>query len=75
MNKNDISAFPVDLQTAKQNDDGYWYSNNGMTLRDYFAAKAMAICFSARDRQCNPDAAKWAYDVADAMLNERLKTK
>lgn len=42
---------------------------NGMTLRDYFAAKAMQnyIC-----DDYTPDAiAKAAYEMADAMLNAR----
>ena len=39
----------------------------GMTLRDYFAAKAMAICplLNATDK------AEWAYKMADAMLKSR----
>lgn len=45
----------------------------GMSLRDYFAAKAMrgevAACQSQR---ANPEeVAKFAYDVADAMLRAR----
>ena len=40
----------------------------GMTLRDYFASQALtAISGSPTDR------AKWAYEVADAMLVERSK--
>lgn len=41
----------------------------GMTLRDYFAARAMQLCFD----HCTPDesAAKAAYKVADAMLEAR----
>ena len=40
----------------------------GMTLRDYFAAKAMTICpplFSIVDK------AEFAYKMADAMLKAR----
>ena len=51
-------AFPV----ANANVDLPW---EGMTLRDYFAAKAMAVAletFSAAD------AAREAYAYADAML-------
>lgn len=44
----------------------------GMTLRDYFAAKAMAAYWSdpavAGDYKT---AAAWAYDMADAMLKAR----
>lgn len=43
---------------------------DGMTLRDYFAAKAMANAYTQHDG--NPDmVAKWAYAVADAMLKAR----
>jgi hypothetical protein len=45
------------------------YENGGMTLRDYFAAKAMTqllpICST------NESAAQEAYKVADAMLKAR----
>jgi hypothetical protein len=53
------SAFPAGL-------------TEGMTLRDYFAAKAMAGLVS--DSQVDMafcDMAKWSYSMADAMLAER----
>ena len=44
---------------------------NGMTLRDYFAAKAMQNYIGD---DCTPDAiAKAAYEMADAMLKARQK--
>ena len=46
-----------------------------MTLRDYFAAKAMQALL-ARETKLNPDLTVYtgaAYDVADAMLEEREK--
>lgn len=48
----------------------------GMTLRDYFAAKAMqgAIGSTSDALDFGPeDGAAWAYRVADAMLLERAK--
>lgn len=42
----------------------------GMTLRDYFAAAALANPYAASE-SCPKLAARWAYDVADAMLAER----
>lgn len=42
----------------------------GMSLRDYFAAKALANAYT----QCEGDpdkAAEWAYQLADAMLRAR----
>lgn len=45
-------------------------AQEGMTLRDYFAAKAMANAYTQHDG--NPNIiAKWAYEIADAMLKER----
>jgi hypothetical protein len=42
----------------------------GMTLRDYFAAKALAAPYA--HHESNPDiAAEWAYQLADAMLKAR----
>jgi hypothetical protein len=53
---------------------------DGMTIRDYFAAAAVASAYAALDRykdECDmvdPDAvALVAYEVADAMLDEREK--
>lgn len=46
----------------------------GMTLRDYFAAKAMqgAIASSSDKLDFGPDlGAAWAYQVADAMIAAR----
>ena len=48
----------------------------GMTLRDYFAAKAMqgAIASSPDKLDFGPNlGAPWAYNVADAMLAAREK--
>lgn len=47
------------------------YGNGGMTLRDYFAAKAMlAMCDHTTSRW---QIARDAYELADAMLKERAK--
>jgi hypothetical protein len=55
----DISAFPTPAHNL---------TNDGMTLRDYFAAKAMPefIGFSSPE-----SGAKSAYEWADAMLKAR----
>lgn len=60
-------AFP---QVAV-NEDGFLYEP-GMTLRDYFAAKALAWAL-ADDSADYADCAKRAYQAADAMLAERAK--
>lgn len=68
-------AFPF---TAKNLRDGYDEVYSGMTLRDYFAAKAMqgilAANFNAGDVDAATDntaVAQHAYDIADAMLLAR----
>ena len=66
-NKEYEQAFPT-------RDDNYdsKYSGRGMTLRDYFAAKAMQGIISS---ECNygafSDLASDAYSIADAMLLAR----
>lgn len=47
----------------------------GMTLRDYFAAKAMQSLIIAEHskNEFNEIQAVMAYEVADAMLKERIK--
>ena len=46
--------------------------HRGMTLRDYFAAKAMAAYWSDPHVACDQKtAAAWAYEMADAMLKAR----
>ena len=62
-------AYPV---PGLQNDEAF----NGMSLRDYFAAQALQGSLSALSENSphNPSwLAKWAYDMADAMLAERAK--
>jgi hypothetical protein len=51
-------------------------ANEGMTLRDYFAAKAMQGLLSAHNPMITDTngIAKAAYKMADAMLAERNKT-
>ena len=50
-----------------------WQTEDGMTLRDYFAAKAMqGLVENANWRGMPEDAlAKAAYNMADAMLKAR----
>ena len=59
-------AFPRD-----HDHDGH----NGMDLRDYFAAKAVAFLVPLRASHQTPwpDLAESAYEMADAMLKEREK--
>ena len=43
----------------------------GMTLRDYFAAKAMQACLARGDDTNRPGIAEWSYCMADAMMGAR----
>ncbi len=59
-------AFPVPPNT--------WYDKQGMTLRDYFAAKAMQAHMVGRGEFADSNKrtiAECAYDMADAMLKAR----
>jgi hypothetical protein len=57
-------AFPA------MNDNGYWVK--GMTLRDYFAAKAMQTMLGWDNDHTNWNSyAQDAYMMADAMLKAR----
>jgi len=48
------------------------YEHEGMTLRDYFAAKAMQGIMTDPDMTMGADKlAEWAYTMADAMLKAR----
>lgn len=72
MAKKDLHAFPFTSET--------YMEDAGMTLRDYFAAKAMAAIIAKTPFQSNPDdytpydkTAVGAYDYADAMIAARDK--
>lgn len=47
------------------------YEHEGMTLRDYFAAKAMQGMMHDVSQPVGEVIAEWAYRVADAMLKAR----
>lgn len=60
-------AFP------KLSQDERWKtfsSTDGMTLRDYFAAKALQSIIGKRNGYLSTDV-RYAYEVADAMLKAR----
>jgi hypothetical protein len=62
-------AFPCEWDYINSNRE----AANGMTLRDYFAAKAMnTLILEVADWKYMPnDIAKFAYIQADAMLKAR----
>lgn len=75
-------AFPREDYQTNGRDDGKG-GQQGMTLRDYFAAAALPDCFTlvremadagiCADSEFTAKAAKYAYELADAMLRERAK--
>ena len=72
MNKTENpAAFPWANDADKQ----YNWIHRGMTLRDYFAAKAMQSFLdevgSGSDQRFYKDIAIGAYQVADAMMKAR----
>ena len=73
-------AFPQDVGWVSPNSHvEYRGPQGGMTLRDYFAAKALQpylshLCFSIDDEERAiylEEAAEISYQVADAMLKAR----
>jgi hypothetical protein len=60
-------AFPAQHFDLAENE-------HGMTLRDYFAAKAMqGLLACPKGEGENEKYAQWSYEYADAMLAERSK--
>ena len=66
------SVFPI---SRAENQDGkvtVFVEEEGITLRDYFAAKAMQSVVAINGRNISPKAsAGHAYELADAMLKAR----
>lgn len=72
-------AFPVKASEAgygQYDSDGVTVQHTGLTLRDYFAAKAMQAAATnpaGADGFTFAERAAWAYQQADAMIAERAK--
>lgn len=66
------SAFPFN---ERHPDGTHYWSNAGMSLRDWFAGQALAgLCASDAGGYVKPPKqASDAYEMADAMLAERAK--
>lgn len=63
-------AFPLS-NSHKEFENTNWQDANGMTLRDYFAAKALQGLLSSEVSASPQKFAKHSYQVADAMLEAR----
>lgn len=55
-------------------DREYHFAQQGMTLRDYFAAAAVSRLYGAQSGSDADGFAKTAYEIADAMLKAREAT-
>jgi len=70
-------AFPVDNVIARDECGrlvGTEISSGGISIRDYFAAKAMQglVASCTNDQELTLSlSAKWCYEMADAMLEAR----
>ena len=69
-----FTAFPITSENGANS------GMPGMTLRDYFAAKAMPVAWEAYDKgytgedeNVTVEIAKHAYQIADEMLEARKK--
>jgi len=75
LNKGKIMAEQERLTRNKSAFPTHGYTE-GMTLRDYFAAKAMTVIIArtiAEGDVVSRDDADYAYDVADLMMEARNK--
>ncbi len=71
-------AFPFTPNEQRQLPDGTWDQNGepgdpGMSLRDYFAGKALEGLWALGDIRTLQGAAESCYDMADVMLAERKR--
>jgi len=67
-------AFPIAEDYSESQGRYVQYASDGMSLRDYFAAKAMQASRSRQSQYTSwNDLAKDAYEISDAMLLERDK--
>ena len=68
-------AFPIPHKFVDKTHEHYFGEYyQGMTLRDYFAAKAMDVALNQTKDYYGlqmDDMAKWCFQMADAMLKAR----
>jgi hypothetical protein len=71
------SAFPVMWTEIKSDEEGPQITacEPGMTLRDYFAAKAMQSHLITHTDQNTRNIVEWSYQVADEMLACRARSQ
>lgn len=69
-------AFPLPCDDHRDFNAVFESGYGGLTMRDYFAAKAMQGLLAAQihgfnDRPANGPFARMAYEMADAMMKQR----
>jgi hypothetical protein len=62
-------AFPSEIEMS----DGTYWHEQGMTLRDWFAGQAIRAQWGNGQAMTAEQAAEFAYQLADAMLEAREK--
>lgn len=62
-----MKAFP----TTRNSQDGVWYTEDGMDLRDYFAAKVLEGLVGRSGRMFELSDIEHCYKIADAMMKAR----
>jgi len=67
-------AFPNKQEYSEHGNSWFQYET-GMTLRDYFAAKAMQGVVPGKMWKDWEEIVRAAYGIADAMIAERAKEK
>jgi hypothetical protein len=72
MDDKTIPAFPTE-RIGMESGEVLTYQEEGMALRDYFAAKAMQGLISTEGAGSAERYAEISYRLADAMMKERLK--
>lgn len=73
MTENEIPREPHAFPTQQSGEHGTWWSDEGMTLRDYFASKALTGLLTEGSLDYDDDAiAELAYSLADSMMKARV---
>ena len=75
LDRNITKLADITNPPAFPNESGDDRDNNGMTLRDYFAAKVVQVSLAGDiEGNIKPEVhASWAYEMANAMLKARTE--
>lgn len=70
MKENDIQAFPLEYEQQDVYGSKWKQNHAGMSLRDYFAGKAMQTLIGKLPKDIDK-MSRVSYEIADAMLKAR----